>query len=177
MTTNELSEHKAKSRISIERKVDLVDHTSHHQPRDITRKTPGWISRFRQPLNQRSNQPHRLSELFHHHSLKARLPSIIIAGLLFFILILIVTTIPPSSVANIILYQSYLPVLFVVMLACYFLGKVVFTSNRATFFSSLLLTLLLFLKLQAVELSFLVVLVPFLFFIGLELILKLVFRK
>lgn len=178
MTSNDTNELRAKSRISVERKVDLVEHTPHHQAIHKSLKTSNrWVSRLRQPLTERSHSSVTLLGLVGSPSFKKRLPSLIIAGLLLFILLTILTTVPPNSVANILLYQSYLPVLIIFLFATYFLGKVIFISTRISFFTAVFFGLLLFLKFQAVELSAIVVLTPLMIFAGLEVILKLVFHK
>jgi hypothetical protein len=178
VTSNDPTELKAKSRISVERKDVLVERDPRqHTANKPLKTTNRWVARLRQPLSQKSGPSFTLNDLITTATLKSRLPSLIIAALLFFILVTILTTVSPSSVANIVLYQSYLPVLFIFMLAAYFLAKAIFIATRISIFSSLFFTLLLFLKFQSVELSFLVVLIPLLFFAAIELVLKLVIRK
>ncbi len=86
-------------------------------------------------------------------------------------------TIPPSAVANILFYHSYLPFVLLFFLMIFFISSFLLLHTRRGVLCALYCTTILFLKLQEVELTASVYLVPLFIFGSIELASLLAIKK
>jgi hypothetical protein len=105
------------------------------------------------------------------------LPTLILSFPLYGCAYYIVTTFSPQQIRHIILPNTYLPLLLVIFLANGFLFSFFLLKTRRGFLFSALITLLLFLKLQSVIVTWQVVTVLLISFAIIELILTQLERK
>lgn len=100
------------------------------------------------------------------------LASISVASFIYFCV-----TIPPTTVANILFYHSYLPFIALFFLMIFFVSSFLLLHTRRGVLCALYLTTLVFLKLQEVELTTGVYLVPLFILGGIELASLLAIKK
>lgn len=85
------------------------------------------------------------------------LPTLLIGLIFSAVVYLIITRVEPSSIRHVILPNSYLPLLLAVFLACFFIFSFVLLNTRRGFFSALIVMIVLFLRVQQVIFSPLII--------------------
>lgn len=96
--------------------------------------------------NNTKNRNRQSSNLYSKHLLL-----LILSGVFYLIVFYLLTNFPPKSVANVPLTNLYLPLLLPFFLANYFLISFILLNTKRGFIFSLLLTCLLFFKLQQIS--------------------------
>lgn len=81
------------------------------------------------------------------------LPTLLIGLIFSAVVYLIVTRVEPSSIKHAPLPNSYLPLLLAVFLACFFIFSFVLLNTRRGFFLALIVMIILFLRVQQVIFS------------------------
>lgn len=152
----------AKSRLSIDRLNELA----------AKRHLPNFSFKRQQPNQLNLNLSHPIWQNYLTYW-----PTLVI-GLFFILMIgLLVSNVRPTQIANIGLYHSYWPLLLLVFGAVFFMASFFLQNTRRGLLAGILVTTLLFLKLQSVVLSSAVVLTLAGVLIGIEIFLKIVIKR
>lgn len=93
------------------------------------------------------------------------------------ILFHIMTAIDPAQIANVLFYESYLPLHIVFLVSNFFLLSFIFLHSRRAVVWSVFFAVLLFFKLQAVAFTISTLLIVFLIFVFIEALFTFIFKK
>lgn len=126
--------------------------SAHHKTTSFT-ESKRYTEHEKRPAHHERSQTSG-SALSSFWSTRLRFLLLLFLGLLgYAICAYILRVIHPEQIANIVFYQSYLPLLGAAFFAHFFFCSFLFLHSRRAFLASLSLTLILFLKLQDVVLS------------------------
>ena len=179
MNNSDPQELKAKSRITV-KKTDSDSSSSQKNSKskvNPSKDLTTWKTWSRRSRSSGAATIIKLPDFFSPDLLKARGVYLAIAVLLWLILAVIFTQVHPDEVANVLLYQSYLPVLLLFAASMYLLGKFIFQKNHSSAIFSAFFTIIVFCKLQQVVINLPLIGVLLLILGAIEAIFRLVIRK
>jgi hypothetical protein len=173
------SEPKARSRISVIKKIDVVPVTTpiqtHHHTKRSRLRTGFSLSPLILKVTSFSLPSLKSTELSKKY--QKAVPWLVLAVLLYSALVYVLNNVRPSSIADLLLYHSYIPIIFLFYFATFSLFKFIFLRQMRAVAVAFWLTLLLFLKLQSFEITSVLVLSSALLFVGIPVILPVLFHK
>ncbi len=146
---------KAKSRLAHSEPVEQVESSTEPDSKLLTFASAGAA---KSPVDHTRKVTHDTSSsldfLRSFWSTRLRYLLLLFLGILGYAgCIYIFRMVQPESIANILFYHSYLPLLIVSFCAHFFFWSFIFLHSRRAFFVAIVLTTLLFFKLQAVILT------------------------